>query len=90
MQANAALELTVQMYRKHNIYIDKIVANDGSTMKAFVRYSYDEKEEKKSLHLQWSWPLTNDGKKSEHRPAAFACSRARLTRGSNSPDKGSR
>eukprot|EP00957_Ditylum_brightwellii_P193385 14725197-Ditylum_brightwellii.AAC.1 len=63
MEADAALELTVQMYREHNIYIDNIVANDDSTMKVIVRHLYDEKEKKKIFYPQWSWFLTNDGKK---------------------------
>eukprot|EP00957_Ditylum_brightwellii_P086183 6557725-Ditylum_brightwellii.AAC.1 len=54
MEADVALKLTVQMHRKHNISIDKIVANDDNVMKAIVRHLFDEKEKKRLLYPQWS------------------------------------
>eukprot|EP00957_Ditylum_brightwellii_P170398 12970681-Ditylum_brightwellii.AAC.1 len=49
MKADAALELTKRMFANHPIYIEKLVANDDSGMKALVRHSYKEKEKEKHL-----------------------------------------
>mmetsp|Transcript_37363 Transcript_37363/g.54638 ORF Transcript_37363/g.54638 Transcript_37363/m.54638 type:complete len:456 (-) Transcript_37363:846-2213(-) len=63
MEANAALEVTKRMFADHPIYIEKIVADDDSSMKALVRHSYEEKEKENHLFPLWSWPCTSEGQK---------------------------
>ena len=63
MESDAALELTIRMYEEQHVFVEKIVADDDSTMKANVRHSYEEKEKKKGLFPLWSWPCTTEGQK---------------------------
>eukprot|EP00957_Ditylum_brightwellii_P128240 9780423-Ditylum_brightwellii.AAC.1 len=57
MEADAALELTTRMYKEHHVVVEKIVADDNSTMKENMRHSYKEKEKHKDLFPLWSCAL---------------------------------
>ena len=62
MEAHSALLLTKRIF-KRNIYLEKIVADDDSSINAVVRHSYKEKENDKINFPHFQWPLTQDGKK---------------------------
>eukprot|EP00957_Ditylum_brightwellii_P113382 8645626-Ditylum_brightwellii.AAC.1 len=51
------------MYEEQHVVMEKIVADNNSTMKANVRHSYEEKKKNKDLFPLWSWPCTAEGLK---------------------------
>eukprot|EP00957_Ditylum_brightwellii_P094373 7186038-Ditylum_brightwellii.AAC.1 len=63
MEASAPLLLTKEMFQNQNVVIDKIVADDDSSMKAAVQYSWAEKDTRKDLFPEFAWPVTKEGKK---------------------------
>eukprot|EP00957_Ditylum_brightwellii_P078235 5948761-Ditylum_brightwellii.AAC.1 len=62
------------------------MADDGSTMKANVRHSYEEKEKTKTFFHSGHGLALQKAKKDKHRDVAFAYYGARLAHGSYSPD----
>eukprot|EP00957_Ditylum_brightwellii_P070060 5321046-Ditylum_brightwellii.AAC.1 len=62
MESAAALTLTVKMYDEENVLVEAIVADDGSSMKAVVRHSFQQKDARKDLSLTYVWPKTGNTK----------------------------
>eukprot|EP00957_Ditylum_brightwellii_P195816 14919191-Ditylum_brightwellii.AAC.1 len=63
MEADAAFELTKCLYQDNPVYLEYIVADDNSLMKAILCYSYKIKEMDKEHFLSFVWPWTNRGQK---------------------------
>jgi len=61
MEADAALVLTTKMYEEHGLVINKVVADDDSSMKAVVCHSYAAKEKRPDLFPGYKWPRTSKG-----------------------------
>ena len=62
MEADAALLLTVKMFDAKNVEVEKIVTDNDSSMKANVRYSFEEKAQRKDLFPEYQHPRTDNGK----------------------------
>eukprot|EP00957_Ditylum_brightwellii_P196284 14954870-Ditylum_brightwellii.AAC.1 len=56
MEADAAFVLTQRLYHEKNVLVQKIVADDNSSMKAILRHSYQQKLENCHLFPNFVWP----------------------------------
>eukprot|EP00957_Ditylum_brightwellii_P022116 1668509-Ditylum_brightwellii.AAC.1 len=63
MEASAALLLTKEMFQIQNVIIDKIVADDDSSMNAVAWHSWAEKDTRKDLFPEFAWHVTKEGGK---------------------------
>eukprot|EP00957_Ditylum_brightwellii_P143950 10969028-Ditylum_brightwellii.AAC.1 len=63
MEADAALELTKMLYMDKPVLLEKIVADNDSSMKTILQHSYKEKESNKALFPNYIWPRTTNRQK---------------------------
>eukprot|EP00957_Ditylum_brightwellii_P137713 10498623-Ditylum_brightwellii.AAC.1 len=63
MEADAAFELTKCFYQDNPVYLEYIVADDDSSMKAILCHSYKLKQIDIEHFLSFVWPQTNSGQK---------------------------
>eukprot|EP00957_Ditylum_brightwellii_P198077 15090958-Ditylum_brightwellii.AAC.1 len=63
MEADAAFELTKHLYQDNPVYLEYIVADNGSSMKAILCHSYKLKQMDAEHFPLFVWPRTNSGQK---------------------------
>eukprot|EP00957_Ditylum_brightwellii_P115660 8822275-Ditylum_brightwellii.AAC.1 len=59
METDATFVLTTKVYEEHGLVVEKVVADDGSSIKAVVCHSYDAKGKRPDLFPGYEWPRTS-------------------------------